>query len=463
MNERFEDRNITEEKISLKNLFDDIWKGVKRLYWIGILLVVVLSGLFCFQAKISYQPSYEASATFAVTIGDNGASSSYFNSATAKQMAATFPYILQSGILSDIVSNDLGYETLPGVISASSLNESNLFTMTVTSSSAQDAYNILQSVIENYPQIAEFVVGETDLSLISETGMPDAPTNGIAYTAAMKKGIVMGLGIFVVILILFAMTHTTVRRTEDIKKLMNAKCIVSVPRVAVKRRSKVAPAVLLNGEKTPPFFKESIRLLCTRLEKESGVKTLLVTSAIAGEGKTTISVNLAAALAQRDKRVALVDCDLRNPSVGRALGVDLKHPGIVEYLNRQATADDIQISSRDYVTLTVIPGGNPHKHAAEILEHPALGELVRELKARHDYVILDTPPSFLLTDASLLGQYADHALFVIRQDYASRRAILNGLENLGESSVKLWGCVLNSSEQGFHAYGGYSYGKYGRG
>ena len=208
-------------------------------------------------------------------------------------------------------------------------------------------------------------------------------------------------------------------------------------------------------------------MLRARIEKEAGrndLKVFLVTSAAPGEGKSTIAANTAMALAMRDSKVVLVDCDLRNPSVRERLNMEEEGAGLYEYLVKEAELKDILQWNEEY-KMYVVPGGKPIGNGAELIDSPRMYELMELLKDFADYVILDTAPVGVLTDTAVLAQTADSALFVVKQDYANRSAIMDAIEQLSESGIYFAGCILNGAQAGIGGYGYKNYryySKYGR-
>ena len=165
----------TQDLIDIFEICSRIWKTFRRIWWLILLFICIGIGISVFQEKSGYREQYEASASFIVSAGGSESLASYYNRVTMEQVNSTFPYILTSGILNQIVAADLGMESVPGSISASVLEETNLFQIRVVSSDAQQSYDILQSVIKNYPTVAKYVIGDTTLKLIDESGVPTAP------------------------------------------------------------------------------------------------------------------------------------------------------------------------------------------------------------------------------------------------------------------------------------------------
>lgn len=463
-----ENTQVNIPKIDLRLLMADFLQAARRLLWLGFVLVILLGAFFGWKAYRSYSPSYQATASFIVTVTNPlYADVKTYNTATAEQMAKTFPAILSSGVLHDLVRKELDVTALPH-ISASVLSNTNIFTLTVTSSDPQFAYDVLNAVIACYPEVAEFVVGPTNMVLMSESGVPTNPSNQLNIGSGIKKGITFGLIIWTAILLLFAVTRTTVHNEEELKRLINLRCLGALPHIDLKRSKKTNFWPLLSESNNRFGFSESVRLLRIRVEKEMtrhNYKVLLVSSAIPGEGKTTVASNLALSLAQKNRRTLIIDLDLRRPSVNKAFSKK-NTVGITEFLKQNAQANDILTALR-YENLYAIFAGTPVNNAAELLEWPELRDLVQQARELFDYIILDTPPCALLADAAEAANLADCALLTIRQNYASRDQILEGAQFLTASELPIIGCTLNGARHSVltNAYGygyGYSYG-YGYG
>lgn len=449
------------QKLDLFVLLDDILKAARRHLALGLALIAMCSAFMTYRSYRSYVPVYAATASFTVKIANPlYASVSSYNVKTAEQMAATFPYILTSSVLQTRVQEHLGISSMPS-ISVTASSGTSIITMTVKDTDPQKAYDVLNAVILYYPEIAEFVVGSTVLVLLDESGVPTAPTAGFDAAVPAKKGALTGAALWMVLLSVLVLSKNTIHNETELAQVVNSPCMGHIPYIKVPAK---VPCPLIHKTTRHSGFAESIRLLRLRVEKsmtEQGKKVLLVSSAISGEGKTTVSINLAVSLATRGKRVVLIDCNLRNPSVAKALNA-AAGPGMIDYLEGSITIRDMLLPT-EFENLYVISGGNGRNDSTALLNHERTARLIQAARNLFDYVILDTPPCSLLADAAELAELAEVGLMVIRQDFASRDQILDGVQRLTEGKLSLLGCTFNNVHKAISGNYGYGYGYgYGR-
>lgn len=458
----------SEYTIDLFALINNLWVGTKKFGWIILILALITSSAACLKVKRSFYPYYTASATFTVNLDLDSSTSIYEDSLRASQMSTTFPYILTSSLLRNIIAADLGVDYVYEDISAENIEDTNLFTISVSSDDPEWAYNVLQSVIKNYPKVAETVVGSTHLNMIEETGVPKIPDNSLNYKSSIKTGAIPGAALGIIIILAYALTRRTVYKMDDLTGLTNMKQIGVLPKVTFKKRGRNKQnEISLRNSKLSSGYLENIYKIRTRLEKlvkTKGIKSILITSSIPSEGKSTIALNLALALAEEGKKVILVDFDLRHPSIKTMLSLHEEAAGFEDVLNDEAELKE-KIKYIEELKISVLACSQPVKNSSEIIGTPKIGGYITELEEEYDFVILDTAPSAILSDTSDLAKYVGGALFVIKQDYAKVNHILEALDHLSDSSsIEILGCVFNHIRTGIGGYGygyGYGYGKYG--
>ena len=226
-----------------------------------------------------------------------------------------------------------------------------------------------------------------------------------------------------------------------------------------KRRSS-EDFMIASGNDVPFNYVESFKSLRTNLNfiaATEKLNTFILTSAIPGEGKSNTAINLAITLAEDSKSVVVVDCDLRKPSLNRYLKLGRNFKGVTDILTGNATVEDALIQFED-LGIHVLTAGAVPPNPSEMLSAEPMQKLVEDLKAAFDYVILDTPPVSVVTDAAILGRYADGALLCVRSDFAPKETVQLAKERLTAVGVRILGVVLTGFDaKNDHKSSAYSY------
>lgn len=454
------------QKIDLLFLIRILLRYARRFWLLGLLLAVLFAGALGITGSRGYTPVYEASVSFTVRVANPlFAQVNAYNNVTAQQLNNTFPYILRSSILRRRVCEYLGTENIPEV-TTSVLPNSNIFTIRVRSGDPEWAYQVLTAVVDCYPQVADYVVGDTDLVMLDDSGVPTAPVNSFSLKGALVKGAAAGVGVWLVLMVLLALTRSTVHNEDELRKMINLECLGILPATKVVTRGRKDAVPLVHQDGARYGFAESVRLLQMHVLKQmkvGGHQVLMISGATPGEGKTTVAVNLAVAMAQRGRRVLLVDCDMYHPSVRRSLGMDAGS-SLREVLAGKAPAAAL-VTNTPIENLSCFNADGDFKERAV---KKAFKELMQTFRANYDLVILDSPPCSLMVDAAELADYADCGLMVVRQDYARADQIVEGIRLMTDNGLPMLGCVLNGvvgnlSSTGYQYGNGYGYGGYGGG
>lgn len=200
---------------------------------------------------------------------------------------------------------------------------------------------------------------------------------------------------------------------------------------------------LVPHERPRTLISESYRSLRTALLLSSAreLKVVAVTSAMAGEGKTATASNLAVVLAQLGRPVLIMDCDLRKPRLHQVFRVS-NRLGLVNQLTATAELDAV-ILPTEVPNLWVLPSGPMPPNPSELLASERLRELLRTLRGRFDYVILDTPPALAVTDSTLVSSFADGVVLTLRSNKVTREEARLVRDRLRKADVKILGAVLN--------------------
>lgn len=207
-------------------------------------------------------------------------------------------------------------------------------------------------------------------------------------------------------------------------------------------------------------FSEEYRILRTNIQYslfDQSFKTLLVTSALSGEGKSTIASNLAIVFASQGKKVLLVDADLRKPTIHLKFGVQNKS-GLTSYL--VGSDVDVPIISPYFTmaNLSILTSGFIPPNPSELLASAKMNELIKEMSTQVDVILFDAPPITLVTDAQILASKVDGTIFVSRKGVADRQGVKKSKELLDNVQAKVIGSVLNGRKE--ESRKGYSLYKY---
>lgn len=437
-----------------------LFRCLKRnLFVIVMCACITLIGVY---VALDYfmKDSYQASIQLAVVPRDAAGSKQSdgsVNTAVSRSMS-----VLNSSMLKEQIRKNSETEALNGTLRAAQVGQTNLITMSATADTAEHAFRLLKAGLENYPQLSGYF--ETGYLLQRLSGLSadsivtlPARTEYYAFMAGMLV-LAAGVGLTVMAAVMTDKIHSA----EQGEKLLETGILGKLVYV---KKGKNQNALLITDPRTDAFYIEDVDKMVTNVQEKMDAhhyKTLMVTSVQENEGKSTGAANIALNLAQRGNRVVLVDCDLRRPALRKMFelyvdkGIELT--GLLE--GKSELADALQpVGQTDnlsaVVQFKVVP--EPDK----LLEKQELGELLEQIKAQADYVILDTPPMGIVRDAEVTAKSADAAILFIKQDEV-KAAVVNDLvdllENAGTSAI---GCVLNMT-RGNLILGGGSYGKYGK-
>ena len=292
----------------------------------------------------------------------------------------------------------------------------------------------------------------------------DAAQPGSKYKPSITRnlalGLLAGLMLGVLLALAFEYLDDTLKAPEDVEKQLGLSVLGVIPML----KAPMTPARALEDPRSA--FSESYRSVRTALQfaTDSGVpRSLLVTSATPSEGKSTTALTLARNFAQLGKRVLIIDADLRNPSLHRALGAE-NSAGLSNYLAGAAKATEV-ILATDTPGLMFMPTGPLPPNPAELLMGPKMLSLISIAREKFDQVIIDGPPVMGLADAPILANIANGTLLVVEAGETRITIARNALKRLLAARAHVVGALLtkfNSKHAGHgYGYGAYNYYSYG--
>ncbi len=356
----------------------------------------------------------------------------------------------------------------------------------------RDADNILKmsDKLNDELQLAKIAeaVEAGDVDIVDLARYPDGSIGAgrrrkVLYGAFL--GLLFGLGLAVLI----DRLNSSVRRWEDLESIMHVPGLALIPQIAgdggdgwqarvrgtahrllpslVPQRGLISDEVgseLVMVNDVRSASAESYRKLMTNLmysASRPGLRVVVVTSASAGEGKTTTTANLAVAFAQQGRRVALVDADLRRARVHDVFGLGLE-PGLTDLLVGNATIEQA-VRASGIAGLSIIPAGTLPPNPLEFLGGERMHDLLGTLREQFDVVLIDTPPVLVTADAALMGVQADGVVLVVRAGKSERVAARHAVQQIVHLGGRMLGAVLNDPDARTPRYGRYGDSYYGYG
>lgn len=476
---------VVDDGIDMQTVMQYVVRVAKK-WWAILLSALIFAGVGFAIAKVNYVPMYSCTMRFVIdnksenTIS-GGTSSSDISAGIS--LAKNYQILMtETNDLMDIVAKNSGYNIdgsdVKKMLNTSLMEDTAIIALSVTSSDPEVSYAVAQSYINNYSQITEKAYQNTRAILVDGAVKPVAPNADNSLVLYTLLGFLLGAALVIFIVCLEIFIKDTVKSPDDIGKKIDSKIIGSIVHIKKNDKKNEKSSLLITDKKTGFMFIESFKLIRTKIEnmsKRQGYKTFIFTSASENEGKTTVATNTALALAKSGKSVLLIDADLRKPSVYKALGVSgTNETGLAGVIRGEKTLSD-SIKYFEKFNLFLLISGQPVPDSTELLSDDSMAEAIEAVKNEFDYVIIDTPPGGIVADASILAQYADACIMVVRRDHAPLRRIKKTIEDVIGSGIEVSGCVFNDAEIGVAAkflksgkkrkntYGyGYNYG-YGYG
>lgn len=452
-------------QIDLISMLKDIAKE-----WWAILLLSLAVALFAdIWVNATYQPEYKTSTTFVVTAkGMN--TNVYQNLNSTQQLAQQFTEILDSNVLKKKVAQDLNMSSLNIDSSVDLVPETKLITLSVKAGTAVESYRILQSIMKNYNTVSDYAIKNVIIETIQSPAVSMAPVNPLNEKKTMVIAFIVAVAVLMVLVAGISYLRDTIKNPKDVTSKLDTRLLGSIyhekkSKSLKLRKKKEFVSMLISNPLRSFQYAESNKMMASRvrsyLDKENA-KTLLVTSVMENEGKSTVAANLALGLAQEGNRVMLIDCDFRKPAQYKIFDMEGKNgDDLGKVLTGKAGTENL-IRNWNDTNLYMILNRTSSNSIEAMLKSTTLRQIVGFCRQNMDYVIIDTSPLALVSDTEELAQMADASVLVVRQDTVLTKDINDAIDILNNTRGKVLGCVLNdaSSSQITGSTAHYGYGGY---
>jgi capsular exopolysaccharide synthesis family protein len=410
---------------------------------------------------------YQADAEVFVSLQDTGSSTSstaYQGNLFSQERVKSYAKIANSpkvtGAVVKQLDLDLTPEQLAGKITATAPTDTVLVDLVVKDVSPTRARDIANSVATQFAKVVSdlerpatgrpspvsvTVVRPADLPLA-----PVSPRTGVNIALGLLVGLALGVGVAV----LRETLDTSIKTSEDLQKLTGSSALGVISFDGMAHRNPLVSQVDSQSARGEAF--RTLRTNLRFVDVDHPPRTVVVTSSVASEGKSTTACNLAIALASAGVRVILVEGDLRRPRVAEYMGLD-GAVGLTDVLIGRAPLN-VVLQPWSSSTLSVLASGPLPPNPSELLGSAQMGELIKAMEARADIILIDAPPLLPVTDAAVLGRACDGALVIVRYGKTTREQLTRSLGALGSVGARVLGTVLNMAPTGgAHGYG-YGYG-----
>ena len=452
--------------------------------WLIILVSVMMAVVILLATVFLVTPQYESSAMFyvnnnAFSVGDASFSLSSGDLSTSRNLVESYIVILNTReTVNDVIDYagvSRNYEQLTEMIQAGAVNETEIFEVVVTSPDPVEAEKIASAIAYILPKRISSIIEGTSAKVADAAVVPVKPSSP-SYTNNTIIGFLLGFVLAVGTIVMQEIFDVSVREDEDIAQTCRHPILASVPDMQVqgkggydRKKAAAQPRkTALMGSNMSFAASEAYKLLRTKLQfsfaGDNSCRVIGLSSALSGEGKSLTSINLAYSLSQLDKKVILVDCDMRRPTLAEKLNIR-KKPGLSSHLTGQCSLEELVqycgIPGDEQAFHVIAAGQNP-PNPVELLSSEKMTATLDALRQRYDYVILDLPPVGEVTDAMAVAKVVDGMLLVVRQNYCNRIALGDAVQQFDFIGTKMLGVVFNCTSEG-SGKGYYKKGYYKKG
>ena len=421
-----------------------------RRGWPIVLLMVPLGVGGAVAATSRATPQYQANTQlFVATQGVGNVDQLIQGNSLIQQRVQSYAQLVAIPRVLQPVIDELGLVESTGQLATSITAEAPvgtvLINVSVTRSSALEAQEIANAVSNRFGKVVAELetprgqgAAPVTVSVVQPANLPSSPVSP-GTNSRLAIGLILGLGLGLGLAALRELLDTSIKSESDVKDVADVPVLGGI---AYDRDIPAHPLVVHSYSYSPRA--EAFRQLRTNLQFVHAAKTprsLVVTSSVPGEGKSTTAVNLAISLAAAGVSVVLVEGDLRRPKVAQLLGLE-GAAGLTNVLIGQVELDDVLQQWGDG-DLKVLACGPLPPNPSELLGSQVMSEVLRDLESRYEYVIIDAPPLLPVTDAAVISHVTEGAVIVAGRGKVNRDQLRRAIETLEAVDARVLGVVMN--------------------
>lgn len=439
------------------------------------LIAAILSFVVVFAAVCAYTllvpPKYSATAQVFATYSDSAANSgdiSTVNNASSyiSNQIKSYPTLATTESVLQPVIDDLGLNTtvedLAKELTVTNPTDTAFVNITAETDDAQQATSIANSVAKSLSSVVENSLYAADqkspvkLSLVQQAQEPTSPSSP-KVALNMAIGIVAGLIVGVFVALIKDLLSTKVQESRDLQEVIDAPIMGRIPEDEALKQPVPVVVSAPSSSIAEEYRRVRTNLSFTTPAEGTNARLIVISSVSPNEGKTTMSVNIAAALAENGASVLLIDADLRHPSVANKLSLE-GNAGLAHVLSGQASVKDV-VQRYWKPNLHIMPAGPKPPNASALLNSVLMKELLKQALAQYDYVLIDTSPMIVANDAAVFGTMGNGIVLVSGRDVTDKRELRDIAAQLNTLEVAVTGFVFNFAKETKKTsnYGNYYY------
>lgn len=436
----------------------DLFRIVRKHIVVGIITFVVVFAAVCaytFLVPPKYSATSQVFATYSdSSVQDNNISNINSASTYITNQIQSYPTLATTESVLKPVIDDLGLDTtvagLAGQLTVTNPTNTTFVNITAQSGDAKQSSDIANAVAESLSNVVEkslYASGKESpvkLSIVQRASVPLSPSSP-KVALYLAVGLVGGLILGVFATLIRDLMATRVEEANDLQDIINAPIMGRIP--TDDSLKGIKPIIISSpaGRISEEFRRIRTNLSFTSKVEGSNARMIVITSVGPSEGKTTVSVNVAAALAENGAKVLLIDADLRHPSVADRLGLE-GGAGLAHVLSGQATVKDV-VQRYWKPNLHIMPAGPKPPNASMLLNSKTMTEMLDMALQTYDYVIVDTSPMVVANDAAVFGAKSDGVVLVSGRDVTMKRDLKDIAVQLENLNVPVVGFVFNFEKE----------------
>ncbi|MBU5487096.1 polysaccharide biosynthesis tyrosine autokinase [Clostridium sp. MSJ-8] len=434
----------------------DILMAIRKKWILITIITICVTGLFgIYSYKVS-KPVYQGSSKVIIgKINTDDLSISSTDITLFTSLKDTYQeYIKSTSFMKealDFKDLDMDPRKVLSGLSITSSETSTTMTISYSGNNVKDVCNVLDAVTEYVCYSCTDIISNAKISVLEEpyvSTIPVSPNHKKDLVIGFLGGLIISVGLTIIL----ELTNGKIRTEEDLTSVTSYPVLGNLYKI--DRNSD--PLVVLNNPNS--IQAEGYRGLRTSIEYSSfdnKIKTLLITSSQPSEGKSVTTANLALAYARAEKKTLIIDCDLRKPTQHKKFSI-INNIGLSDVLvGNKALVLAIQSIDEN---LDILPAGSVVPNPAELVSSQAMTNLIDKLKAQYDFIVIDSPPALVVSDAQTLATKVDGVVIVAKANFSKKNSMRNAKKSLELVNANIIGTVLNFKDK-VKGYYGHYYGK----